>query len=343
MNNRLLLAELQARLLAGENVVWLGVARCQGSTPREPGAHMLLGRDFALGTIGGGHLELRALEIARAQLAAPPQPPRLERFPLGARVGQCCGGVVWLGFETVTPADLHWVAEANALAAADVPWLRLSALDRRQVEILPASAADRRPDLQPLLQALPKQTGDQALLADIGPALLLERFQPPELHLALFGAGHVGRALVQVLAPLPLQVSWIDPREDEFLPVLPANTRRLLSDDPLAEVAALPEDSAVLIMTHSHALDLELVRAWLARGDFRFLGLIGSAAKRASFEGRLRARGSSDAQLARLVCPVGAPGVGGKEPEVIAIAVAAQLLALRRQASSAAHKTRRVA
>ncbi|PKO57247.1 MAG: xanthine dehydrogenase accessory protein XdhC, partial [Betaproteobacteria bacterium HGW-Betaproteobacteria-19] len=184
------------------------------------------------------------------------------------------------------------------------------------------------------LSALPADTAEIANDQASGQTHLVELFRPPELHLALFGAGHVGRALVEALARLPIRVTWIDPRESEFLAWMPRNTRPIVTDCPEAEIRHLPADSAVLIATHSHALDLELVRAWLERSDFRFLGLIGSRSKRASFEARLRARGHDDAQLQRLVCPVGDPGVIGKEPEVIAIAIAAQLMALRRTSAA---------
>lgn len=156
--------------------------------------------------------------------------------------------------------------------------------------------------------------------------LLLEPFPAPRSGLLLFGAGHVGRELVEVLGGLPAPVRWIDPRAEEFPEALPANTEKCLTSAPLAEMAAAPPASLVAIMTHSHDLDLDLVEAALKRDDIPYVGLIGSRTKRARFEARLKARGIGDARLERLVCPIGAGHKTGKHPREIAISIAAELL-----------------
>lgn len=145
--------------------------------------------------------------------------------------------------------------------------------------------------------------------------------------IALFGAGHVGRALAIALAPLPFRISWIDGRDDAFPAQIPANAEAVLSRDAPAAIAALPPGSFVLVMTHDHALDLAITAAALGRGDLPFVGLIGSATKRARFERRLRELGLDEGRIAGLVCPIGLPGISGKEPAVIAASVTAQLLA----------------
>lgn len=152
----------------------------------------------------------------------------------------------------------------------------------------------------------------------------------PRFHLQLYGAGHVGRAIARLLAALPCRVQWIDERDDQFPPdlVLPAHMQRLCVDAVAGEVASAPPGAHFLVLTHSHALDLEIVQAVLRRGDFAFLGLIGSRTKRARFERQLRARGYTDDQLARLTCPIGILGLEGKEPDVVAISAVAQLLLL---------------
>jgi xanthine dehydrogenase accessory factor len=160
--------------------------------------------------------------------------------------------------------------------------------------------------------------------------LLFEAVLPARWRVALFGAGHVGRALVKVLGELPCRVDWIDSREAEFPGEVPGNVRPIVAEAPADEVHDLAAGCDVLVMTHSHQLDLQVVEATLRRGDIPFLGLIGSRTKRARFEARLAERGFSAGDLARVVCPVGIPGVGGKHPAEIAVAVAAQLLALRR-------------
>jgi xanthine dehydrogenase accessory factor len=160
--------------------------------------------------------------------------------------------------------------------------------------------------------------------------LLFEAVLPARWRVAVFGAGHVGRAVVKLLGELPCRVDWIDSREAEFPATVPANVRPIVADAPADEVPDLAPGCDVLVMTHSHQLDLQVVEAALRRGDLPFLGLIGSRTKRARFEARLSERGFGAEALARMVCPVGIPGVGGKHPAEIAIAVAAQLLALRR-------------
>jgi len=147
---------------------------------------------------------------------------------------------------------------------------------------------------------------------------------------ALFGGGHVGRAVVQVLLNLPMDVTWIDSRDGIFPPELADSVRCEHSDPVQAAVADLAPQSRVLIMSFSHAEDLDIVAACLARqrdrGDLPYVGLIGSKTKWASFRQRLQARGFTDAELSHVTCPIGVPGIADKRPEVIAVAVAAQIL-----------------
>lgn len=158
----------------------------------------------------------------------------------------------------------------------------------------------------------------------------------PRFRLHLYGAGHVGRALVRLLADLPCEVHWIDEREAEFPPgPLPPHIHRICVDAVEAEIDAAPPGAWHLVMTHSHLLDLAIVQQVLARGDFGWLGLIGSRSKRARFESRLRQRGVTAADLQRIACPVGLPGLRGKEPEIVALSVAAQLLQQAAPGSSA--------
>ena len=151
--------------------------------------------------------------------------------------------------------------------------------------------------------------------------------EPPRFFLQLYGAGHVGRAVVRLLCDLPCRVLWVDERESEFPPAaLPSHIEKLCVEPVQAEVATAPPGAFFLVLTHSHALDLALADAILRRADFAWFGLIGSQTKRARFEHRLQARGHGAETLARLVCPIGLPGLEGKQPEVLALAVVAQML-----------------
>jgi xanthine dehydrogenase accessory factor len=161
-------------------------------------------------------------------------------------------------------------------------------------------------------------------------ARLQERLTQLRHPVALFGGGHVGRALVRVLTDLPLALHWIDSRDEVFPPDQPAHVRCEHSDPVQGAVPTLQSGSRVLIMSFSHAEDLDVVAACLTRqrqqGDLPFIGLIGSQTKWATFRHRLQDRGYSAQELAQVTCPIGLPGIVGKQPEVIAVAVAAQIL-----------------
>ncbi|MCX8522015.1 MAG: xanthine dehydrogenase accessory protein XdhC [Rhodoferax sp.] len=174
------------------------------------------------------------------------------------------------------------------------------------------------------------------VLAVLGPAAvtaLRQRLGTAHTPLALFGAGHVGRALVQVFANLPWQLNWIDSRDEIFPGSVPSNVMCEHSDPVQAAVSTLMPGSQVLIMSFSHAEDLDIVAACLARqrlqADLPFIGLIGSKTKWASFCSRLRQRGFTDTELNQITCPIGIPGLRDKRPQAIAIAVVAQLLLLQ--------------
>lgn len=304
----------------GVPAVLVTVARVEGSVPREPGARMLVQADGFLGTIGGGHLEHRALDIARAMLRDG-RNACLERFPLGPSLGQCCGGIAYLAFE---PVD----AEQLALLAArrnEDSW-RLVALDGQaqwglfdgQGRLLAGKAGP----------SFALDAGTHVLVEEGGRRWLLDAVLAPRAHLMLFGAGHVGAAIVRALAELPCRVTWVDEREEEFPATVPANVSIEATDTPEALVEKAPRGTTFLVMTHSHALDLRLSHAILSRPWDDWYGLIGSDTKRRQFEHRLRERGILEARLAAMVCPIGLPGIAGKAPAVIAASVAAQLLSL---------------
>lgn len=354
--------ELAHRIDTGQRVVLVTVATTRGSTPRAAGAHMVVGLQDSAGSIGGGQLELRAIEHARQMLADDARHTALLRFPLGASVGQCCGGVVQLAFEPIDGCAHDWIHTARLHAAANTPWGRIVAIGAdnaaMQTRVFDATQFDTADGRARLIAAFNDRAvaeraasvlaghANGATLAGARPDgsadWLIDVTVPPELHVVMFGAGHVGRALAEVLARLPVRLTWVDTRDDSFPPTLPSGIDVRCTDTPLSEVGAAPAAAVFLVLTHSHALDLELVRAILDRGDFRYCGMIGSHAKRDNFEQRLRARGYTDTAIARLNCPIGAPGIIGKEPEIIAIAVAAELLQLR-GASFAARPAQREA
>jgi len=298
----------------------ISLIRVEGSSPREAGARMVVRPSGGFhGTIGGGALEWEALAAARAALGAGRGPALRRVVSLGPELAQCCGGRVEWRIETFDRRD---VAELAALAAAE----RAGAFSVR-VEATPDGRALRAP-----------QAG-----ADAGAPIEMlpggawrERFPDAASRLCLFGAGHVGRALTLALAPLPFKVRWIDPRAEAFPERAPANVTMINAAEPAAELAGAPDGALILVMTHSHPLDLAIVSEALRQSRFAFVGLIGSATKRARFLSRMRAAGIAPDALARLTCPIGLTGIGGKEPAVIAASVAAQLLLSAHAADAAA-------
>lgn len=342
---------LRTAVDAGERAVLVTVAAANGSTPREPGAAMLVARERVTGTIGGGHLEFEALRLAREALETLAPPAQwLIRFPLAARLGQCCGGVATLSFATLDASARSWtdVVAACVRSRASFAVVGLVAPGARAGERLVVTADDARGTLGEgsldsfaiaharARLAAPREEASSGVVNVQGETLFVHVVRPDALPIAIFGNGHVGRALVQVLGAVPAEVLWIDSREHDFPREVPANVQRCVTDDAVAEVASLPNASSVIVMTHSHALDFDIVEAALEREDLAYLGLIGSKAKRSQFERRLIARGASSQALHRLTCPIGAGALKSKLPGVIAVAVAAELLAL----AEAAHTVR---
>ena len=299
----------------------VSLVKVEGSSPRESGARMVVRPSGAFnGTIGGGALEWEALEAARTALAAGRGPAVRRVVSLGPDLAQCCGGrVQWL-IETFDGRD---VADLKVLAAAE--------------RAGPFVAEARKAPDGRLARSIRAWAGDGGAEIELLPdGSLRERHFDAGTMLYLFGAGHVGRALVLALAPLPFKTRWIDSRREVFPERVPSNVAMVHSAEPAQELASAPDGAQILVMTHSHPLDLEIVSAALAQRRFSFVGLIGSATKRARFLSQMRAAGLSEDALARLVCPIGLPGVEGKEPAVIAAAIAAQLLIARGERAPAA-------
>ena len=327
----------------GVTCVVVTVISTRGSVPRAAGTRMLVAADQVVGTIGGGHLEFKAIGIARDMLMEGAA-ASVQRFPLGASLGQCCGGLMNLMFETV-PANAEWIGELNNALARGKCCVMLTGLKPNSGDALPGRlvvagervAGTLGNDTVDAL-ALSQIAGQQdrslpsAVLCINGVDCFAETLMPDNFHVVLFGAGHVGRALVKILAELDYAITWVDSRENEFPKGLPENVIATVSDAPEEEVARAWPDSYFLVMTHSHPLDQLLAEAILRRGDCAYFGLIGSQTKRKLFERRLALRGISRESLSTMTCPIGHSTdtpITSKEPMAIAVAVAAELIALR--------------
>ena len=301
----------------GERLAMVTVIGAEGSTPRERGARMLVWPERFTGTIGGGALERQALDQARKLLTQDRRRYALQDYPLGPLLGQCCGGHVRLLVEQLGAASLQWLDAAASACAAGDPFTLQAAF----------GPDDLTRSVLPMTQDLPParpHDGPRTPIPEV--RRLSETFQPAKPKLILFGAGHVGQAVARAFAPLPFDVEWLASRED-LRPEAGGTRADILDEDDLvACVGVAPPDALYAIFTHSHDLDYRLTTAVLARGDFGYLGLIGSSTKRVRFERRLREDGFAD--LTRLTCPIGIPGLKNKAPAVIAISLAAELLQL---------------
>ena len=248
-----------------QSFVLVTVLNVTGSAPRPAGTKMLVCTEGIVSTIGGGHLEYIA--IARAHLMLTDSSTEtleqaVEEYPLGARLGQCCGGRVTLLYES--------------------------------------------------------------FLTQLTPVFV-------------FGAGHVGRVLVPILAELPLAITWVDSRHNEFPATIPNRVKKRVSDQPDEDVIDIPSGAYVIVMTHNHTLDFDITRKALARDDLAYVGVIGSQTKAKRFCNRLEHRGFSAEKIASLRCPIGLSAVPGKRPMEVAVSIAGEIINLYYNHRSATH------
>ncbi|MCH2041128.1 MAG: xanthine dehydrogenase accessory protein XdhC [Saccharospirillaceae bacterium] len=240
----------------GEAYALVTVLGCTGSTPRDQSSKMVITAESTYDTIGGGHLEFVVTNKARELLIADVDAQQIDHFPLGASLGQCCGGSA---------------------------------------------------------------------------TVLIEIFATCDFQVAVFGAGHVAKALMNILSGLPCKVSWVDSRAELFPAETATNINAIVSDDPTYEMENLPAGANVLILTHNHQLDYELTEAALKHPGINHIGLIGSDTKAQRFVRRLEARGFSQDDMQRVICPVGLSAVPGKLPMEVAVSIAGELIALQHQ------------
>lgn len=321
----------------GLPVVRVVIAEADGSTPREAGAVMEVTESGICGTIGGGQLEFEVIAHARNMIDQAKRdrqawPRDLRTWPLGPSLGQCCGGTVRVLFELYDYAELGVMDAGTALCgdggliihpvAAGKPLHLLT--DRQDTYGMPLPVARAARDMlsgarprQPCLVA-PRGNGD---------AYFIEPLSKPRQPLFIYGAGHVGRAIVKVIDDLGFAVYWVDVAADRFPGAIAQAVEPVIAADPAVIAEAAPAGAYHIVLTFSHALDLSICHALLAKASFGFLGLIGSKSKRARFLKRLTEAGIPPVSLERLVCPIGIGELQGKAPATIAISVAAQLVA----------------
>ncbi len=305
------LAEITKSVSAHHNVVRVLVAGTKGSAPRDAGATMLVWSDGQSGTIGGGALEYQATKRAREMLGTGLQAAHITQ-PLGPALGQCCGGSVTLVYERFN---------VDALP-----------LPNTQIFVRPVDATANS-----AIPALLQRRIDAAQNAPIAPTLtagwLAESVSRATTPVWIFGAGHVGRALAQTLAPLAdFDVTLIDTEAARMPEHLPDTVTTLTAQNMAGLVKHAPDNAHHFIMTMDHAIDLEICHQLLNR-RFTYAGLIGSKTKWTRFGARLENLGHAQPDIARITCPIGDPALG-KEPQAIAVGIARGLLLARAQTES---------
>jgi len=300
--------ELRALLRENGKVVRVVIAGHKGSAPRETGTSMLVSEVAQFGTIGGGALEYQAVADARKMLAQRGDWLRaFSTIPLGPNLGQCCGGSVSL------LAECYGEIELAHLETLQGPFVRPIASGEPAGLPLP---------VQKHLRDARSGISNNALTLLNG--WLIEPLETPKQPLWIYGAGHVGRALVATLEGLPFAVTWIDSARDRFPTNIPTHADMLVATNPADAVAYAPDETQHLVLTYSHSIDQEICLRVLSRA-FGGLGLIGSDTKRTRFIRRLSEAG---VDASRLECPIGNRALG-KEPMAIAVGVTAALLEQR--------------
>jgi len=317
--------ELSDLTAAGERVVLVTVAGIRGSAPREVGAKMIVTDELTIGTIGGGQLEFQCTRIA-CDMLDDDESPELRKFPLGSSMGQCCGGVVDILFESFANGLPAWLRDLRALYGQREGAALVTDLSGEMGKyVVTANNVFGDSEVPANIESIAREGLESNRRAHRIDDWFFEDIVGTEFNIAVFGAGHVGSAVVRSLSTLDSNIRWIDSRRNVFRDT-PSNVRAIESADPALEVAAMPANSCFLVMTHSHAIDFNICDRILRRGDAVYCGLIGSVSKRRRFEKRFRSQGMSEDMLEHLICPIGVDGITGKKPAEIAVAASAEVL-----------------
>ena len=321
---------------SGEQFVTITVIEVIGSAPREVGARMLVTETDEYESIGGGNLEYTAIRRARKILQINTDSHReTEMFGLGVEMRQCCGGAVRLLFEILSAEDLTNCAhEFNSQNSRTTKFL-VTPLEGEHSPLVLNNKSNweevpelfRRATNNLLRTAVP----NACLVSDGTSEWFITRLDELPTKVVLFGAGHVGKALVKLLGDLPFRIDWVDQRANIFPKIVPDNVA-VIEHVGLKEILMSQEPGTFYaVMTHSHGLDYEICLGILKQRDFGWLGLIGSKTKRRRFEKRFVVDGIDPFTLKRLECPIGIGTIKGKHPAVIAISTAAKLLEVRQR------------
>jgi len=318
---------IQDYIAANKRCVLVTIVEIIGSSPRDLGTSMLVSEKTVEGFIGGGNLEYRAIAKAHELLSDNSSTSWHEEFfGLGPALNQCCGGAVKLLFEVSSQEQAGWIDSAMIAINETGECHLVTDLNHHVRHVYNTKNLSDQPVFTAAPNIFTKEGYTPTRVVSANDCYLVQRLSDTRTTLVLFGAGHVGKAVVQALSPLPFRIQWVDQRTEMFPESIPHNVQRHKINDPSSYVEQTATDSFCLVMTHSHQLDYEICKAVLKKSDNIWLGLIGSVTKRRRFEQRLLKDGIAQHRLDRLVCPIGVLGITDKHPSAIAASVAAQLL-----------------
>ena len=293
------------------------VIDASGSSPCGAGARMLVTAEAAHDTVGGGRLEQEVIAEARAMLAGKRERALHRHYPLGPDLGQCCGGAVSVYLDLIGRDEYEgWAGELLARLERDGAVRLLTDMDTGRRRVVAAEDGGK-----PLPGIRLHRRGRE----------LDEEIRPERFALWLFGAGHVGSRIAQMVSVLDWRLHWVDQRPGIFPDSVGDTVVLHRPKRPELLVGDAAPGACFLVMTHSHAIDLAICEAVLRRGDFAYLGLIGSKSKRASFERHFRRKGIAQTETDRMTCPIGISAISGRRPAEIALATVAQLQMLREE------------
>ncbi|MGL1921860.1 MAG: xanthine dehydrogenase accessory protein XdhC [Hyphomicrobiales bacterium] len=296
---------VHSALSKGTDCALISVIATAGSTPREVGARIMLNSKGGFnGTIGGGNLENLSLEMARKMLTDKQARIHLQKHLLGPDMGQCCGGAVTVLIEVFTANQLDTIARFNEL--------------EMRGEFFTNTVVNAN--------SVRREIVDTGEIVELKDNQFSEQFGLKKSPIYIFGAGHVGKALMLHLASLPFEITWVDNRKSEFPQAVPANFNLLCLNQPHKALLQAPDEAQILILTHDHDIDFEIVSVALQMDRFAYVGMIGSKTKKARFVSKFKKLGLSENQINTMVTPIGLPCITSKKPQAIAISVVADLL-----------------
>ena len=347
------LSSFKNAIALNNGCVLLTVIETKGSTPCSVGDKIIFSnKQLTFGSIGGGNLEFQALALAKDLLSKDTNATHLEKYPLGATLGQCCGGYVKVMFESFVNSSNQlkkknsWLETVSDLIEKQQDFVVATIIDNQTdkrnsgKKFVYTANSDKSPSSNDLTSKISAgaynllSTNDSPTIAQYQNSseslieVCYEKVNNTELQsVAIFGAGHISRALMPILTKLPIRIYWIDDRVEQFEQYQGDTSQiNIICDDFISGLADLPEETYCLVITYSHKMDFDICEKIISRNSFTYLGMIGSRIKGNKFRDRLLKKGYPKETVDKFICPIGAKQKFLKSPTAIAVTIAMDLL-----------------